>query len=97
MQVIQSNMGTSSTGRKVAGVTISNRRGMSFTAISYGATITKVNVPDKSGSAANVVLGYETLQEYERGTAFLGCIVGRFANRVGGARFVLGGKEYPLA
>ena len=96
MQVMQSIMGTSSTGRKVTGVTISNARGMSFSAISYGATITKVNVPDKQGKAANVVLGYETLQEYERGTAYLGCMVGRFANRIGGARFVLGGKEYPL-
>ena len=96
MQVIQTNMGTASTGRKVTGVTISNARGMSFSAISYGATITKVSVPDKRGAAANVVLGYETLQEYERGTAYLGCMVGRFANRIGGARFVLGGKEYSL-
>jgi aldose 1-epimerase len=96
MRVIQTNMGTASAGRKVAGVTISNTRGMSFSAISYGATITKVMVPDKRGAAANVVLGYETVQEYERGTAYLGCMVGRFANRIGGARFVLGGKEYPL-
>ena len=96
MQVIQSNMGTSSTGRKVTGVTISNARGMSFSAISYGATITKVMVADKRGAVANVVLGYETVQEYERGTAYLGCMVGRFANRIGGARFVLGGKEYSL-
>jgi aldose 1-epimerase len=97
MQVRQSNAGTSSTGRKVEGVTVSNARGMSFSAISYGATITRVDVPDKKGTAANVVLGYETLQEYERGTAFFGCIVGRFANRVGGARFSLGGTEYQLA
>ena len=97
MQVIQTKAGTSSTGRKVEGVTISNGRGMSFSAISYGATITKVNVPDSRGSAANVVLGYETLEEYERGTAFFGCIVGRFANRIAGARFMLGGKEYQLA
>jgi aldose 1-epimerase len=97
MQVKRSNAGTSSTGRKVEGVTVANERGMSFSAISYGATITRVNVPDKNGTTANVALGYETLQEYERGTAFLGCIVGLFANRIAGARFLLGGKEYQLA
>jgi aldose 1-epimerase len=97
MKVIQSNLGTSSTGRKVTRVTVANARGMSFSAINYGATITTVRVPDKRGEAANVVLGYETLEEYERGTSFFGCIVGRFANRIAGGRFVLGDKEYTLA
>ena len=97
MQVTQKDFGTTSTGRKVTGVTVTNARGMSFSAIGYGATITKVNVPDRRGAAGNVVLGYEALQEYERGTSYLGCMVGRFANRIGGARFTLGGKEYQVA
>ncbi|MBP5758417.1 MAG: galactose-1-epimerase, partial [Bacteroidales bacterium] len=45
----------------------------------------------------DVVLGYDSAAEYEAGSVFLGATIGRFANRIGGARFSLGGREYLLA
>lgn len=54
-------------------------------------------VPDRDGRRANVVLGFESPDEYRDNPRYLGAIVGRYANRIGGARFTLDAKTYRLA
>ena len=56
--------------------------------LSYGATIQQLLVPDRKGNKVDVVLGYPTVQDYELNTCFLGAVVGRYANRIGGAKFL---------
>lgn len=63
---------------------------------SLGACIQSICVPDKNGERVDVVLGYDDLEGYAKGDSSHGATVGRFANRIGGAKFSLNGKEYKL-
>ncbi|KAL6518910.1 hypothetical protein OROHE_017663 [Orobanche hederae] len=62
----------------------------------YGARIVSVVLPDKNGELADVVLGYDTIEEYKNDTRHFGAIVGRVANRIAGAKFTLNGTVYKL-
>ena len=62
----------------------------------YGATIRSLLVRH-GGKWTDVVLGYDTLREYEENDGYLGACVGRVGNRIGGASFTLNGKTYSLA
>ena len=70
---------------------------MSATILDYGATIQSLTVPDRYGNAVDVVLGYDTVGEYEQSAGYLGATIGRVGNRIGGACFALNGKTYQLA
>ena len=59
----------------------------------YGATVVKLFVPDQKGNVADVVLGFDDPNEYTASTTFFGAVVGRNANRVGGAQFCIGDKK----
>jgi aldose 1-epimerase len=63
----------------------------------YGGIVTSIIVPDRDGVPADVVLGFDNLQGYLDGHPYFGCIVGRCANRIAGAKFELDGKIYHLA
>jgi len=77
--------------------TLENDNRMLVTVSDYGATLVQILVPDKKGELVDVVLGYDDVRGYEEGDLFLGAIVGRVANRIGGARFTLNGREYFLS
>src|SRR5688572_21647256 len=78
--------------------TITNTKGMEVRILNYGATVTHILVPDRNGTPGDVVLGFDSLSGYLRpGNPYFGCIVGRYANRIAGAKFTLDGKEYSLA
>jgi aldose 1-epimerase len=62
----------------------------------YGGIIQTIEVPDRHGKPANVVLGCSSIEAYQKSTAFFGCITGRFANRIAGGTFVLYGKTYHI-
>lgn len=62
----------------------------------YGAALLKLLVPDKNGKLCDVVLGYETLEDYENGGDSIGATVGRVANRIGTGEFELNGTVYSL-
>ena len=64
--------------------------------ISYAAAIQKLIVRDRKGNPVDVVLGFEDVAGYENNTCYLGAVVGRYANRIGGARFFLNAEEYHL-
>jgi len=75
--------------------TLTNRSGASARITNYGAFLVSLNVPDRSGRNADVVLGYDKLEDYTHGTTY-GAVIGRFANRIGAAQFTLEGKTYHL-
>ena len=83
-------------GREVAAVTLANGHGVSATLISYGATIQSVMLPDRAGHAADVALGYATIEEYLAKPQYFGATVGRFANRIAKGRFTLDGQSYQV-
>jgi aldose 1-epimerase len=77
-------------------VTLSNDNGMSVRILAYGALVQQLTVPGREG-AADVVLGYDGIEGYLSAPNYFGVSVGRYANRIGGARFTLDGKTYQLA
>lgn len=89
--------GTTINGSLITAFTMQNRNGLSVTILDFGGTIQSFVVPDRNGKPTDVVLGYDDLASYEQGTCYYGAVVGRYANRIGGAKFVLDGKEYILA
>lgn len=94
--VKQSDFGKTAGGEAVSLYTLTNASGMSVGIMTYGATVVSVMAPDKAGTLEDVVLGFDSVAEYEKGSPYFGCIVGRYANRIGGAKFSLDGQEYKL-
>jgi aldose 1-epimerase len=66
--------------------------------VSLGATLAELHMPDREGNMADVVLGYDTNDEYRsEDNQHFGCTTGRFANRIAGGKFKLDDREYQLA
>lgn len=76
--------------------TISNDSGVTVAILNYGAIISSLKVPDRRGETADVVLGYDTLQEYIEDDLYIGSLVGRYANRINGGLFHLEEIPYQL-
>lgn len=83
-------------GTAVEKYTLRNSQGMQATVITYGATLQSLLVPDKHGKAEDVVLGFDDLDGYQKGTAFFGATIGRFGNRLADGKFSLDGKSYQV-
>jgi aldose 1-epimerase len=83
-------------GRTIDAITLSNRSRMHLRVLTYGAIIQSLHVPDRDGKLDDVVLGYDTLADYVRDTRYFGAIVGRYANRIANARFMLDGATHQL-
>ena len=77
--------------------TLTNSSGMKAKIMTYGGIITELDVPDRDGKFADVVLGFDSLEGYLAGHPYFGAIVGRYANRIAKGKFTLDGKEYTLA
>ncbi|MGP1586970.1 MAG: aldose epimerase family protein [Treponemataceae bacterium] len=69
---------------------------LSFSALNYGCILHSLNVPDKTGIVKNIVLNYDDFDSYVKNPAYYGAIVGRVANRIRDAKFLLDGKTYFL-
>lgn len=96
MRTKKTYFGTLSDGRKAHLYSVSDKE-ISFTASDYGCAITNIIVNDRNGKKVDVVLGHPTLAGYASEWGSFGAVIGRFANRISGAAFSLGGKEYSLA
>jgi len=77
-------------------LTIRNANGLVMQVTNYGAKIVTLFVPDRDGNMADIVLGYESIQEYLDGNRSFGAIVGRYANRINSGTFTLDGTQYQL-
>src|SRR6266508_1900222 len=89
--------GTTTDGKNVDAFTLTNAKGLELRAITYGATIISLRVPDRQGRLDDIVLGYPTLAGYLEKSPYFGAIVGRYGNRIAKGRFTLDGKTYALA
>ena len=94
--VTEAAFGVLDNGGKVSLYTLTNSAGAEVRIINYGAIVVSLKVPDRAGRLHDVVLGYEDLAGYLQDKAFLGAIVGRYANRIAGGRFTLDGRTYQL-
>ena len=77
--------------------TLTNRNGIEVRITNYGGRVVSLLAPDRHGKMADVVLGFDDLDDYVGNNPFFGALVGRYANRIAKARFTLDGVEYKLA
>lgn len=97
-RVRKSPFGVAPGGTPVDLYTLASAGGAVARIATYGGIVVSLEVPDREGRAGDVVLGFDSLDGYlANGRVYLGCIVGRFANRIRGGRFALDGREHLLA
>lgn len=84
-------------GEPVERHTLTNANGMEVAILTYGGIIQSIRVPDKNGTMADVVLGFDNIDDYVSKSPYFGAIVGRYANRIAKGEFALDGKTYHLA
>src|SRR5450755_610121 len=83
-------------GTPISIYTLTNGHGIEARVMTYGAILVSLKTPDRDGHAADVTLGYDSLDLYLQKTPYFGAVVGRYANRIGKARFKLNGVEHKL-
>ncbi len=89
--------GKTADGTPVDVFTLTNSHGLKLRTMTYGAIVLSLETPDRHGTPADIVLGYNTLAEYIAATPYFGAVVGRYGNRIALGKFTLDGHEYPLA
>jgi aldose 1-epimerase len=97
MSITKEVFGKLDDGRQVDIFTLTNANGLKARVMTRGATLVSLEVPDKDGNMADVVLGFDTPAEYPAKSPYFGCIAGRCANRIAKGKFTLDGTEYTLA
>jgi len=97
MSIQKTDFGKTKDGQTVDLYTLTNKHGMVAKVMTFGAILTELHVPDRAGHDADVVLGFDNLQQYLDGHPFFGAIAGRYANRIAKGKFTLNGKQYTLA
>jgi len=83
-------------GKAITVYTLKNDKGFEVSCIDYGCIITEIIAPDRKGKMENVVLGFDSVEEYEKDVNFLGAVVGRFAGRIQKGEFELNGIAYQV-
>jgi len=89
--------GITATGEKVSIYTLTNQNGASVSIITYGGAVTSLKVPDRDGKMGDVVLGFKKLSDYETQNSYIGCLVGRYGNRLAKGKFSLNRRTYQLS
>src|SRR6266481_661103 len=78
--------------------TLTNKTGLEARITNYGGIVVSLKTPDRNGTMADIVLGFDSLAGYiSSPSPYLGALIGRYGNRIGHARFTLDGVEYKLA
>lgn len=95
--MIKEELYSSSHGPAASLFTISNQNGMSVSITNYGGIITHLTVDDIRGIKRDVVLGFDSLDDYQEEHPYFGALIGRYANRIAEGRFALEGVDYSLA
>lgn len=88
--------GTLHDGHNVFKYTLLNKNGLQVQIIDYGAAIVSFLAPNREGKLADVVLGYDKLEDYVNDKSYFGAIVGRYGNRISKGIFFLDGQAYQL-
>tara|TARA_R110001592_G_scaffold68955_3_gene211465 strand:- start:5510 stop:6673 length:1164 start_codon:yes stop_codon:yes gene_type:complete len=95
--IVKKSFGVASDSINVDIYTLTNQNNMEVNIITYGGIITSLKVPNKAGKIEDVVLGYNSLGEYEKSSPFFGALIGRYGNRIAKGKFTLDGTEFTLA
>ena len=96
MAIEKEQWGQNADGQAATLYTLTNANDLVAKISDYGGIVVSLLVPDRDGKMADVVLGFDTIDEYVKDSPYFGCIVGRYANRIAGGRFTLDGVEYSL-
>lgn len=97
MAVAKKVFGNNTDGKEIMLYSITNSKGMKAEVMNYGAILVNLFVPSARGEVADVVLGYDRVEEYFENGSFFGATIGPSANRIGGAKFSIDGVTYQLA
>jgi aldose 1-epimerase len=95
-KIIKERFGQTPDGSRVDLYTLANDRGVIIKVTNFGGIIVSIISPDRHGKPADIVLGYDSLNEYLDQQLYFGCIVGRYANRIADSNFILNGDAYAL-
>ncbi len=95
--ISRGEFGKTPEGTPVELYTLANAKGMTVKIMTYGATVTELFVPDRTGKPGDVILGFDKLAGYLANEPYLGAIVGRYGNRIAKGKFTLKGVTYTLA
>ena len=98
--ITRKDWGRTPDGRNVELITLANEAGYRAEVSAYGASLVSLKVPAASGDSRtliDVVLGYDSLEEYLSDSLYMGSVVGRVANRVDQGRFILGDQDVRLS
>ncbi|MFA9396297.1 MAG: aldose epimerase family protein [Halodesulfovibrio sp.] len=96
MKVTIDSFGITPSGEIIERYTLDNGKGITVDLITYGATILKIATPDCGGNKSDITIGFDSIEDYLKKNHHFGSIVGRYANRIEGASFRLGGTTYHL-
>ena len=96
MDIIKQPFGVTTDQLPVDLYTLTNDHGITVQITNYGGTIVALHTPDRQGNSGDIVLGLETLADYQARSPFFGCVAGRYANRIAHASFALDDTTYPL-
>src|SRR5206468_5320133 len=94
--VARAPFGATGDGRVAELFTLTNLHGTEVRLTNYGGIIASLRTQDRSGHFDDIVLGYDSLSGYVRGSPYFGAIVGRYGNRIARGRFTLDGATYRL-
>ena len=94
--LLQSNFQMEVNGKKTDLYTLRNKNNMEVCITNFGGRIVSVMVPDKDGQMRDVVLGFDSIQDYVSKPSDFGASIGRYANRINQGKFTLDGTEYQL-
>ena len=85
------DFGTTAHGEAAHLITLTNKNNVVMKATTYGGAITELHLPDRDGTLADCVLGFDNLKQYETDSPSFGCVCGRVANRINHGKFTLDG------
>lgn len=96
MNVHRRPFGITASGTAVTRYELTAADGSGVSVLGFGGVVLEVRVPDRDGRLANVALGFGTVADYETNDAYVGAVVGLYANRIAGATFTLDGRPLRL-
>lgn len=92
--ITKHDFGKTSDGKTAEAYVLKNKNGVEVTISDFGSTLISFKAPDRNGKLADIVLGYKSAADYERGKSFFGGTIGRYGNRIADGQFTLDGKAY---
>ena len=90
------NFRTEVDGKQTDLFVLKNKNGMEVCITNFGGRIVSVMVPDKDGVMRDVVLGFDSIQDYIKFPSDFGATIGRYANRINQGKITVDGVEYQL-